>query len=96
VLDQPRFLIPFQSAPAWLFRLEVNDCLAADAERRRGRIAFLNRPIAQVPQAFAGAFLEMFVWSLATLTWWVTDTDNWVSFLALIVMATSGSSHSST
>jgi putative peptide zinc metalloprotease protein len=39
---------------------------------------------------FAGAFLEMFVWSLATLTWWITDTDNWVSFLALIVMATSG------
>jgi putative peptide zinc metalloprotease protein len=39
---------------------------------------------------FAGAYLEMFVWSLATLTWWITDTDNWVSFLALIVMATSG------
>jgi len=39
---------------------------------------------------FAGAYFEIFVWSLATLTWWVTETDTWVSFLALIVMATSG------
>jgi putative peptide zinc metalloprotease protein len=38
----------------------------------------------------AGAYFEIFVWSLATLTWWVTEPGTWVSFLALIVMATSG------
>jgi multidrug resistance efflux pump len=39
---------------------------------------------------FAGAFSEIFIWSLATLTWWVTETDTWVNYLAMIVMATSG------
>jgi multidrug resistance efflux pump len=39
---------------------------------------------------FAGAFFETFIWSLATLTWWVTEPDTWVSFVAMIVMATSG------
>ena len=38
----------------------------------------------------AGAFFELSVWSLATLTWWVTETDTWVNFLAMVVMATSG------
>jgi putative peptide zinc metalloprotease protein len=39
---------------------------------------------------FAGAYLETFVWSIATLIWWIAETDTWVSFLATIVMATSG------
>jgi putative peptide zinc metalloprotease protein len=38
---------------------------------------------------FAGAYCEIFIWSLATLTWWVTETDTWVNYLAMIVMATS-------
>ena len=39
---------------------------------------------------FAGAYLEIFVWSLATLMWRVTEPDTWINFMALIVMATSG------
>jgi multidrug resistance efflux pump len=39
---------------------------------------------------FAGAYSEIFIWSLATLTWRLTEPDTWVSFLAMIVMATSG------
>jgi multidrug resistance efflux pump len=39
---------------------------------------------------FAGAFSEIFIWSLATLTWRVVEPDTRVSFLAMIVMATSG------
>jgi len=39
---------------------------------------------------FAGGYLETVVWALATLTWRVTDTDTRLSFLALVVMATSG------
>jgi len=39
---------------------------------------------------FAGAYLETFVWSIATLVWWVAETDTAVSFVATIVMATSG------
>jgi putative peptide zinc metalloprotease protein len=39
---------------------------------------------------FAGAYLEIFVWSLATLTWRITEPDTWINFMALIVMATSG------
>jgi putative peptide zinc metalloprotease protein len=38
---------------------------------------------------FAGAYFEMVVWALATLTWAVTDTDTQLNFLALVVMATS-------
>ena len=38
---------------------------------------------------FAGAYLDLFVWSVATLAWWAVEPDTWVSFLALIVMATS-------
>jgi multidrug resistance efflux pump len=39
---------------------------------------------------FAGAYFELFVWSLATLIWWVTEPDIWLNFVAMIVMATSG------
>jgi len=39
---------------------------------------------------FAGAYLEIFVWSLATLMWRITEPDTWVNFTAMIVMATSG------
>jgi putative peptide zinc metalloprotease protein len=39
---------------------------------------------------FAGAYLEIFVWSVATIVWRVTEPDTWVSFVAMIVMATSG------
>jgi putative peptide zinc metalloprotease protein len=39
---------------------------------------------------FAGAYLEMFVWSLATLTWRMTEPDTWINFAALIVTASSG------
>jgi multidrug resistance efflux pump len=39
---------------------------------------------------FAGAYLDLFVWALATITWWVVEPGTWVSFIAMIVMATSG------
>jgi multidrug resistance efflux pump len=39
---------------------------------------------------FAGAYSEVFIWSLATLTWRLIEPDTRVSFLAMIVMATSG------
>jgi putative peptide zinc metalloprotease protein len=38
----------------------------------------------------AGAYFEIFVWSMATLIWSITEPDTWVSFLSLIIMATSG------
>lgn len=38
---------------------------------------------------FAGGYFETVVWALATLLWRLTDTDTWLNFLALIVMATS-------
>jgi multidrug resistance efflux pump len=37
----------------------------------------------------AGAYFELFVWSVATLVWIVVEPGTWVSGLALIVMATS-------
>jgi putative peptide zinc metalloprotease protein len=37
----------------------------------------------------AGAYFELFVWSVATLVWTVVEPGTWVSGLALIVMATS-------
>ncbi len=40
--------------------------------------------------SFAGPYLELFIWALATLCWRVTDSDTWISRIALIVMATSG------
>jgi putative peptide zinc metalloprotease protein len=39
---------------------------------------------------FAGAYFEISIWALATMTWRLTEPDTWVSFLALVVMATSG------
>ena len=39
---------------------------------------------------FAGAYLEIFVWSLATLAWRATEPDTWINFVAMVVMATSG------
>jgi putative peptide zinc metalloprotease protein len=39
---------------------------------------------------FAGAYFEIFIWALATITWRITEHDTWVSFLALVIMATSG------
>jgi putative peptide zinc metalloprotease protein len=39
---------------------------------------------------FAGAYIEVFIWSLATVIWRITETGTWVSFVALIIMATSG------
>lgn len=39
---------------------------------------------------FAGAYLEIVLWGLATLAWRVTEPGTAVSYVALIVMATSG------
>ena len=39
---------------------------------------------------FAGAYFEIFIWALATVTWRLTEHGTWVNFLALVVMATSG------
>jgi len=39
---------------------------------------------------FAGAYFEMFLWSVATLVWWVADPNTLLGLLALIVMLTSG------
>ncbi len=38
---------------------------------------------------FSGAYVEMFIWALATLVWRVVEPDTWISFVAMIVMATS-------
>lgn len=37
----------------------------------------------------AGVYLDLIVWALATVLWWLTDTDVLLNFLALVVMATS-------
>jgi putative peptide zinc metalloprotease protein len=39
---------------------------------------------------FAGAYSEMLIWALATVAWRVTETDTWINFVALVIMATSG------
>ncbi len=39
---------------------------------------------------FAGAYFELFVWALATLTWRLTNPEAWPNLVALVVMATSG------
>jgi len=39
---------------------------------------------------FAGPYFELFLWSLAVLTWRVSEPDTWINFIALSVMATSG------
>jgi Barrel-sandwich domain of CusB or HlyD membrane-fusion len=39
---------------------------------------------------FSGAYFEIFLWALATLTWRITEPTTALHFLALVVMATSG------
>lgn len=39
---------------------------------------------------FSGAYFEVFLWALATLTWRAAAPGTWVSFAALVIMATSG------
>jgi multidrug resistance efflux pump len=39
---------------------------------------------------FAGPYVELFVWALATIIWRVTEPDTWVSRTALIVWTLSG------
>ena len=39
---------------------------------------------------FAGAYWEMFVWSMATLVWWATDPNTLLNLMALVIMLTSG------
>lgn len=39
---------------------------------------------------FAGAYFEIFLWALATFAWRLVEPGTWVSFVALVVMATSG------
>lgn len=39
---------------------------------------------------FAGAYFELFLWGMATLTWRVTDPDVTLHYLAFVVMVTSG------
>ena len=39
---------------------------------------------------FAGAYLEIVVWALATAVWSVVDIDTPLSFIALVIMTTSG------
>jgi putative peptide zinc metalloprotease protein len=39
---------------------------------------------------FAGAYSDMLVWALASVVWRVTETDTWLNFVALVIMATSG------
>ncbi|MFQ5657068.1 MAG: efflux RND transporter periplasmic adaptor subunit [Candidatus Methylomirabilales bacterium] len=39
---------------------------------------------------FAGAYLELFLWAMATMTWRVTAPETALNYAALVVMATSG------
>src|SRR5439155_512769 len=39
---------------------------------------------------FAGPYFELFLWSLAVLTWRMTEPDTWINFVTLSVMATFG------
>ena len=39
---------------------------------------------------FAGPYFELFLWALAVFTWRMTETETWINFAALSVMATSG------
>jgi multidrug resistance efflux pump len=40
--------------------------------------------------SFAGAYFELLIWGMATLTWSITDPHTVIHYLALIIMATSG------
>src|SRR6185503_6838930 len=39
---------------------------------------------------FAGPYIELFLWALATLVWRLTDVETWINYVAFIVMTTSG------
>ncbi|MEW6302833.1 MAG: HlyD family efflux transporter periplasmic adaptor subunit [Verrucomicrobiota bacterium] len=39
---------------------------------------------------FAGPYFELFLWSLATIAWRVTEVDTWINYVTYIVMASSG------
>lgn len=39
---------------------------------------------------FAGAYFELFLWAVATLTWRVTEPTSSVNYVALVIAATSG------
>jgi putative peptide zinc metalloprotease protein len=39
---------------------------------------------------FAGPFFELFLWSIATFLWLITNVDTLINFIALIVMTSSG------
>ena len=39
---------------------------------------------------FAGPYIELFLWALATWTWRLTNTDTLINLIAFIVMVTSG------
>ncbi len=39
---------------------------------------------------FAGAWFELIVWGVATLTWRITEPGSWPARTALVIMATSG------
>jgi putative peptide zinc metalloprotease protein len=39
---------------------------------------------------FAGPYLELVLWSLATIAWRLTEPDTWINYTALIVMTLSG------
>ena len=67
-------LIYFQPA----FYCNVSDAWLFPEKRRRLCVMF------------AGVYLDLIVWALATVLWWLTDTDVLLNFLALVVMATSG------
>ena len=67
-------LIYFQPA----FYCNVSDAWLFPEKRRRLWVMF------------AGIYLDLIVWALATVLWWLTDTDVLLNFLALVVMATSG------
>ena len=38
---------------------------------------------------FAGGYIEIFIWAVATLLWRVIEPQTWISFVAMVVMATS-------
>jgi multidrug resistance efflux pump len=39
--------------------------------------------------SFAGAYLELTIWAIATFLWWATDPETVINYLALIIMSTS-------
>jgi len=39
---------------------------------------------------FAGPYLELVLWAMATIAWRLTEPDTWINYTALIVMTLSG------